>query len=68
MDQLRCISLVLKSIIEESVCHTNLGLLSASLNGVLELFMPHPVAWVLACHDYLVTDQLVNHVNIVDDV
>ena len=68
VDELGSVALVLEGVVEEGISHADLGELGARLDGVLQLFLPHPVARVLARHYALVPKELVDDVDVVNDV
>ena len=68
IDKLGRIAQVLKGVVKERITHTDHRLFAAAVDVVLQLFVPHPVARLLACHDVLVLSELVDHVDIVDEV
>lgn len=68
MDQLWSVALILKSVIEEGVAHSNLGLLLLGFDKVLKLLVPHPVCWLHTRSNAGVLRELVDHVDVVNDV
>ena len=66
MYQFGSISLVLESIIKEGIAHSNHSRIV--FHFVLELLLPHPVTWLPTIHDVLVSHQMVNYFDVVDDV
>lgn len=68
MSELTCIALILIRVIEESITHAHHALITlTSFNLVPKLLEPHPVVRVLRADDPI-CQQLVHHVNIVQDV
>jgi len=65
MNKLGSVTLVLECVVKEGVTHANKALLCASIELVSELLEPHPVVGV-ARLGYLIPQQLVYHVNVVD--
>lgn len=66
MHELGGVALVFESVIEEGVTHANHALL-ATIELVSELFEPHPVVGVASLRD-LVLQELIHHIDVVDDV
>ena len=67
MHKLGCVALVLEGVVEEGVAHADETLLAAGVELIAQLLVPHPVVGVARGCD-LVAQELVHHVDVVDDV
>ncbi len=68
MHKFGSIALILKSVVEESITHANLALVTLSgINVVFKLLEPLPVINVLTLHNGILS-ELLNNINVVNDI
>ena len=69
VDEFGRVALVLEGVVEECVAHAYLALVALlDVDVILELLEPHPVVDVLRLQNLLVLEQLLHHIDVVDDV
>ena len=67
MHQLGSISLILKSVVKESIAHANHALLGTSIDVVSQLLEPHPIIGIFGLSD-AIFEELVDDIDVVNDV